>query len=359
MKPVQIQDCCIDPQASLNEAITCIDFNARGIALVVDSDRHLLGTITDGDVRRAMLAGMDLYTPVSKLLEQKVDSPYPEPVTAPVGTDRVPLLSIMQERQVFQLPLVDNTRRVVDLVTLEELLPDKGLSLQAVVMAGGYGSRLQPLTEDLPKPMLPVGDRPLMELIINRLRHAGIRRVSVTTHYMSEKIVEHFGDGSEFGMELNYVSEDRPLGTAGALGLMETPKEPLLVINGDILTGIDFRAMLNYHKEQKADMTVAMSRYEMQVPYGVIECDGPKVRSLREKPLEHCFVNAGIYLLEPVVHQYIPEARHFDMTDLINRLLQERRKVVGFPIREYWLDIGHHDDYEQALEDTKNGRLSI
>jgi dTDP-glucose pyrophosphorylase/CBS domain-containing protein len=354
-----LSDLTIALDSSIRQAIASIDRNEQGIVLVTDEDGRLVATITDGDVRRAMLAGHSLDAPVKELLTRRVDSPYPEPVTALVGTEHGVLLQLMQERYVRQVPLLDTDGRVAGLATLDDLLPDQVLPLQAVIMAGGFGTRLRPLTEDLPKPMLPVGDRPLMELLIEQLRQAGIQRVNVATHYMAEKIIEHFGDGRDFGVELNYVTESRPLGTAGALGLMQAPQEPLLVINGDILTHMDFRAMLAYHQEHEADLTVGVRKYDLNVPYGVVESDGAFVQGLVEKPLLSFFVNAGIYLLEPAVHHYIPNDQRLDMTDLIQLLLNAGRPVVSFPILEYWLDIGHHADYTQAQEDVKNGRFDL
>jgi len=347
----------VSPDSSVREVMACIDRNAKGIALVVDEERYLIGTVTDGDIRGAILARINLDAPVSELLASKVNSSYPQPITAPLGTERSVLLQLMQEHVIRQVPLLYDNGHVVDLVTLDELLPDQVLPLQAVIMAGGLGIRLRPQTEELPKPMLPVGDRPLMELIVEQLRQAGIRRVNIATHYMSKKIVEHFGDGHNFGVELNYVTEERPLGTVGALGLMEVPNEPLLVINGDILTQVDFRAMLDYHREHGADLTVGVRKYDLQMPYGVIECEGPRVQQVREKPLLRFFVNAGIYLLEPSAHRYIPHGQRFDMTDLIQRLIEEGRSVVSFPIVEYWLDIGQPVDYEKAQEDRRNGKI--
>lgn len=349
---------CIGIDGSIREAIACIDRNEKGIVLVTNESGQLLGTITDGDIRRAILAGMTLNMPVVQLLSAKGESPYPKPITAPEGTGRDALLQLMQNHSIRQIPLLSEEKRVVDLVTLDELLPEQILPLQAVIMAGGYGTRLRPLTEELPKPLLPVGGRPLMERIIEQLRQAGIRRVNVTTHYLSEKIVNHFGDGEAWDVDINYVTEDRPLGTAGALGLMAEPNEPLLVINGDILTQLDFRAMLSFHKEHQAEMTIGVRQYDLQVPYGVMECDGPYVRQVREKPLLSFLVNAGIYLLAPSVYRYIPDGQRFDMTDLIQQLLDDGRPVVSFPIVEYWLDIGQHADYEQAQIDVTSGRLS-
>ena len=200
-----VADFCIQPESSIREAMTCIDKNEKGIVVVTDEERRLLGTITDGDVRRAVLAGLSLNVPVSELLARKAHSPYPEPVTAPIGTDRAELLRIMRERVVRQIPLTDAEGQVIGLVTLDELVPKQVLPLQAVIMAGGSGTRLRPLTEEVPKPMLPVGDRPLMEHIIEQLRQSGIQRVNITTHYQPEKIINHFGDGQKFGVEINYV----------------------------------------------------------------------------------------------------------------------------------------------------------
>lgn len=345
---------CVTQDSSIHDAVTLMDTNHMGIVLVVDDERRLVGTITDGDVRRGILANIDVRQPVSSLLARKAGSRFAEPITAPSDAGRSTYLELLKQHSIMHLPIVDNNQRITGLVTLDEFLPDREIPLQAVVMAGGKGSRLRPLTDDTPKAMLPVGDRPLMEIIIKRLRAAGIQRVNVTTHHNSEKITEHFGDGRDFGVQLTYVTEERPLGTAGALGLMEAPQDTLLVINGDILTQVDFRAMLNFHKEHHGDLTVAVRQYDMRVPFGVVECEGASVRRLTEKPALNFFVNAGIYLLEPVVYQYIPNGEHFDMTDLIQRLLDEGRHVVSFPIREYWLDIGLPADYEQAQKDATN-----
>jgi dTDP-glucose pyrophosphorylase/CBS domain-containing protein len=353
MNHKELQSLLISPDCAIRTAMQCVDRGSCGIALVVDQERHLLGTITDGDVRRAILAGTDLKSPVSILLAGKISTQYPKPVTAPMGACRETLLELLHQNVLRQLPVLDEKNRVVDLVMLDDLIPTQALPLQAVIMAGGMGTRLRPLTEDLPKPMLPVGGKPLLELVIEQLRQVGIRRVNITTHYKPEKISDHFGDGSSFGVELNYVNEDKPLGTGGALGLMEAPAEPMLVINGDILTQVDFRAMLAYHREQCAVMTVAVKQYEVKVPYGVIECEGSRVCALKEKPQMHFLVNAGVYVLEPKVYEFIPNGEHFNMTDLIQRLLDARHTVASFPIIEYWLDIGRFSDYEQAQSDMR------
>lgn len=346
----QIESLLVGLSASVKEVIAKIDFGQAGIVLVVDKERRLLGTITDGDVRRALLAGFDLGAPISSLLARKSGSLYAEPIFGKKGSDAGCYLELMQKHRVAHLPIVDDERKVAGLVTREEFLPNSLLPVQAVIMAGGEGNRLRPLTLDLPKPMLPIGDRPLMELIIERLQSCGIRRINITTHYKAEKIFEHFKDGDKFGVELSYLQENSPLGTGGALGLLQKPSETTLVINGDIFTQVDFRAMLAYHMEHDAALTVAVRYYDIQVPYGVIESQDSRVVRVAEKPLFGFFINAGIYLLEPQVYQYIAAGQPLQMTDLLSRLINDGRVVVSFPIREQWLDIGAHEDYKKAQE---------
>ena len=259
--------------------------------------------------------------------------------------------------EINHLPLVDGAGRLAGLVLRTDMVTDVDLDLSAVVMAGGLGTRLRPLTEDMPKPMLPVGGRPLMEHLIEQLRQSGIRRVNITTHFQHDKIAGHFGDGGRFGVEIDYLSEDVPLGTAGALGLLPPQDTPLLVVNGDILTRVDFRAMLAFHRRQEAAFTVGVRRFGVDVPYGIVTCEGTDVREIVEKPRYEFLVNAGIYLLEPEILGLIPAGRRFDMNDLIAAAVAEGRRVVSFPILEYWLDVGQPGDYAQAQEDVEEGRL--
>lgn len=265
----------------------------------------------------------------------------------------VQLQGLMRQHAVRQIPIVDESGFLVDLVVDADFSKEKTPELRAVIMAGGKGSRLHPLTENTPKPMLPVGGRPLMEWIVEQLRDSGIHRIHVSTHFQSEKISEHFGDGNAFGVDIQYVSEEQPLGTAGSLSLLEHSQEPLLVMNGDILTQVNFRAMYDYHREHQAEMTVGVRHYEFQVPYGVVECEESRITALREKPVQQFFVNAGIYLLEPSVFRFIPEHQRQDMTEVIDRLLKVGANVVSFPIMEAWIDIGQHADYEKAQSEIE------
>lgn len=342
------------PDISIQEAISALDRAGTGILLLCDESRKLIGTLTDGDIRRALLHGSSLNLPSKSIATLN-------PITGRLPLTRIQVLNLMDHAKDFvvnHLPLIDEKGRVVELLLRADLISEDEFPGAAVIMAGGAGTRLRPLTNDLPKPLLPVGDRPLMELIIEQLVRSGIRRVHVTTHYKAEKIVEHFGNGDAFGVALTYVTEDRPLGTAGGLGMVSPDGEPLLVINGDILTRIDFRAMLEFHRFHQAALTMAVRPYQLQIPYGVVRSEGPFVRQLEEKPQLNFLTNAGIYLLEPNVQGLIPSGQRFDMTELIELLLSKEQLVVSFPIIEYWLDIGQHDDYAQAQEDLKRGVFS-
>ncbi len=349
---------CVTPNMTVKQVIARIDRGAEGLALVVDDEDRLLATVTDGDVRRALMAGTDMKETLETLLGRKPGGAHSAPITAPFGTGAVHLLRLMGEHAIRHVPLLDDGDRLTGLALLSRFVRRPDLPLRAVIMAGGLGTRLRPLTESTPKPMLPVGDRPLLQRTVEQLGQAGIRSISITTHYQADKIKQHFGDGSSFGAVVRYSHESEPLGTAGALRRLETDgDQPLLVINGDVLTTVNYRAMLDYHLEHGAELTMGVRRYAMEVPYGVVECDGPKVRELREKPEVGFFVNAGIYLVEPGLCREIPENRRYDMTDLIDRMVAQGRNVVSFPIHEYWLDIGRIDDYERVQQDLGAGKV--
>ena len=342
----------IAPDVTARDAMACIDRNQKGVALVVDGDRRLIGTVTDGDIRRALLAGLDLELPVDTLLRRNSAEGHPTPVTADPRSSDADRLAIMTRHDVRHLPIVDEHGILVHLTLLSDLVKELQLPVRALVMAGGYGTRLRPLTADVPKSMLPIGDRPLLEHIVRQLHEAGIRRVNFATHYRADVIERHFGDGRDFDVDIEYVNEDRPLGTAGALSLMARSHEPLLVINGDIFTRVDFPAMVDFHRSNRADMTVAVRQYEVEIPFGVVETDGVRITGVSEKPVLREFINAGIYLLNGDVCGLLAQGEPYHMTDLIGRLVAEGRRVISFPIREYWVDIGRSEDYERALVDA-------
>lgn len=338
----------VSPAMSLDEALRCIDASGKGIALVCDGERRLVGTVTDGDIRRAILARTDLATPISELFASRTE----QPTTALIGTSQSELLRIMNELELRHVPIVDADRRLVDVALLSDIVRDFDLPVEAMVMAGGFGKRLHPLTESTPKPMLAVGDRPVLERIVDQLRGAGIRQVSFATHFLPEAISEHFGDGVEFGVDISYVHEQEPLGTAGALGLLAPGTEPVLVINGDIVTRIDLRAMVDFHQSHRADLTVAVRSEEVEVPYGVLALDGIHVRDIEEKPVIRHFASAGIYLIDTFARRLVRPNERLDMPDLIRATIAAGGTVVSFPLREYWIDIGRHEEYERAQRDA-------
>ena len=345
----------VRPAATLRSAMEHVNLCGLGIVLLLDDDDRFIATVTDGDIRRAILRGSGLDSSVTHAL-QNSDGKMRSSISADATVTRSEQLAIMRKAEIRHLPLLDKEGRLAGLALSDESENTAELPVQAVIMAGGFGTRLRPLTDSTPKPMLPIAGRPLMERTIEGLQQAGVHRINVTTHYMPEKITDHFGSGSEFGVELNYVSEDEPLGTAGAIGLLGEINDPLLVINGDILTTADYRSLIRFHQDRSAMMTVGVRHYDLQVPYGVVESENGRVYGLREKPTYDFFVNAGVYLLDPSVQQYIPGSGRYDMTDLIELLLKKGETVASFPIIEYWIDIGQHDDFDRAQREVSQLR---
>jgi dTDP-glucose pyrophosphorylase/CBS domain-containing protein len=347
----RLQRVVTSPNTSIKEAIGILDKAGTGALILCTGGMKLCGLLTDGDIRRAILHGKSMDGPCIAIASRT-------PVVAPRAISTEEALRVMNEHDINHLPVVDEDSCVIELLLRKDLVTDVRLDLSAVIMAGGYGKRLLPLTESLPKPMLPVGNRPVLELIIQKLSRSGIRDVNLTTHYLPESISNHFGNGENFGVKLTYVREDNPMGTAGGLKQMKRPDGPFLVINGDVLTDVPFKEMLTYHRKHAAMLTVGVRKYDVQVPFGVVECEDVQVTKIQEKPSFSFFINAGTYLLEPAAWDQIPDHRPFDMTDLIQKLLEAGESVVGFPIIEYWLDIGKPEDYEQAKNDIVAGRFA-
>jgi len=337
----------VAPKVPMAEVLRLIDVNGEGVALVIDEDRRLTGIVTDGDIRRAILADADFAEPVARFVDRKADTAWDHPLTAPLDTAPDQLLSLMNVRLIRHLPLVDSDGRLAGLALKSELEADRELPVSAVVMAGGYGARLRPMTDAAPKPMLKVGDKPLIEHVVGQLRDSGIRDVCVTTHYRADQIREHLGDGSGHGVDVRYTFEEEPLGTAGALAMLAGTQRPLLVVNGDVLTAVDYRAMLSFRREQGAELTVGVRRHVVSVPFGVVEAEGTRVRGIVEKEAT-IFINAGIYLLEPTVLDHIPQGQRTDMTEVIAKLVAADAVVVSFPIHEDWIDVGTVEDFARA-----------
>jgi dTDP-glucose pyrophosphorylase len=341
----------VPPTASVRQTLETITKNSRQVVMVVDDDARLVGVVTDGDIRRGLLRGVALDGRVSDLMN-------PRPITTPAGTSRATALSLMQERRLRHLPVVDAGGRLVEVMLFDDLLRPVPIPNAAVVMAGGDGRRMRGVSENVPKPLLRVGGKPLLEILIERLRAAGISRIFITVRYKSEMIEAHFGDGSRFGVRLRYVREDEPLGTAGALARLPEPLgEPFLLVNGDILTKCDFLAMLDFHAQYRAALTVGAVAHTVEVPYGVLRLDAEQLAAIEEKPRLDFLINAGIYIVDPSAIALIPRDRPFDAIELIPLLKRAGRAVVAFPVREYWLDVGRDGDFNQANRDVAEGLL--
>ena len=337
--------------ASIREALETITKNSNQAVMVVDETGRLVGIVTDGDIRRGLLRDVPLDGSVRDVMN-------PRPATAEPGINRGAALALMQRRRLRHLPLVDAGGRLVDVLLLDDLLRPTPLPNAAVLMAGGDGTRLRPLTESVPKPLLAVGGKPLLEILVERLRASGVQEIFVTVRYRSEMIEAHFGDGARLGVRIRYIREEIPLGTAGGLTLLPEPlTTPFFLVNGDILTKCDFRAMLDFHRRWRADLTVGTVPHTVEVPYGVLEIDGEQLSTISEKPRLDFLINSGVYIVEPAALALIPRGRPFDAPELIPLLKQAGRPVVAFPIREYWLDVGRHADFTQANRDVAEGLL--
>lgn len=336
------QNVRLQADMTILQAMARIDTSSLQIGLVVDEQNRLLGTVTDGDVRRAILKGIDLNSPVEVVMNRN-------PMTVKVGEGRERILWAMRERVLRQLPVVDELGRVVGLERLDDLLNVPMHDNWVVLMAGGLGSRLGELTKHCPKPLIPVGGKPLLETIIENFKEYGFQNFFLSVNYKAEMIREHFGSGKSLDVHVEYLQENKRLGTAGAISLLpEKPTQPVIVMNGDLLTKVNFQQLLDFHVQQKAVATMCVREYTFQVPYGVVRMEKEHLQAIDEKPIQSFFVNAGIYVLEPEVVELIPQDTYFDMTGLFDLLLRKKDQVSIFPIREYWLDIGQRADLERA-----------
>ncbi len=340
----------IRPSDTINHAIRVIDEGGVQIALVADDQGVFQGTVTDGDIRRGILRSLPLDAPVSEVM--KTDALVGQQNQA--GDEHQ---GIMETNFVRQLPIVDSGFRLVNLAVDDRLPAVSGRPHEnwVVLMAGGPGSRLRPLTDDTPKPLLKVGDKPVLEIIIDNFVAQGFRRFYISVNYKADQIKDYFGDGSKWGAEIRYLEEKERLGTAGALALIEDrPTAPFVVMNGDLMTKVNFQNLLDFHTEQKATATMCVRDYDFQVPFGVVETEHTKIISIEEKPKQRFLVNAGIYVLDPDVFEFVSGGGHQDMTHVFDSLIKAGRDTTVFPIREYWLDIGRLDDFDQANSDFAN-----
>jgi len=335
--------------AILMDAVQAIEISPRRMTVVVDTKNKLLGTLTDGDIRRHLLAGGSLHDLASTAMNKS-------PITALEGSLNSKIKNLMQLQNVIALPIVDAVYSYLDLIHLMDLVDDVAVEKVvsetfpfAVIMAGGEGSRLRPLTAATPKSMIKVGQFPIIEHQIRNLSSMGIKQIFISINYLGEVIENYFGNGESFGVRIDYLREKNKRGTAGPLSLLpQIPSAPTLVINGDIFTASDFNALFSYHKSANSQLTIGAVDYRIEIPFGVITMEGENVREILEKPSQRYMCSAGIYAISPQVLSMIPKVGEYNMTDLISLCLSKGVPVGAFPIYEYWTDIGTTDDLEKA-----------
>lgn len=341
------QKIALTKDRSIKDALEVLDQGALRIALVVSCDHVLEGVVTDGDIRRALLRGETLDQPISHAMTLS-------PKTVDHNASVSEAKKLMEALDLLAIPVVDDKNKIIDLHVLKESFTvNETYENPVFIMAGGFGTRLRPLTDDCPKPMLKVGERPMLETIILQFKKQGFKNFYLSTHYLPHVIKEYFKDGKEFGINVEYVHEDKPLGTGGALGLLpdSTPKLPLIMINGDVLTNINFDKLLKFHQLGDASATMCVREYEYQIPYGVIEGEGEMVERMTEKPVQRFFINAGVYVVSPDLFTSVEANTKIDMPTLLEQEIAKNNPVHKYPIHEYWLDIGQMHDFEKAQVD--------
>lgn len=334
----------IAPQATFRDALSAIDASAAGIALLVDAEGRLVGAVSDGDLRRALIRGAGMEDAVAPAAN-------PKPVCIDAGQDRASILATLRAHSLRQLPILDAERRVVGLAHADDFLDIPVRDNPVVIMAGGKGERLAELTRETPKPMLKVGSRPILDTIVANLAGQGFRNFWLAVNYRADQIEAHFRDGSDLGLDIRYLRETKPLGTCGALALMPAPDRPVVVTNGDVLAKADYSHVLDGHLQSDAHATVVVRDYRMQVPFGVVRSENDQVVRIEEKPTHSYTISAGAYVLSPEALRLIPADTYYDMPTLLDGLIARGLKVRVQRAEGYWMDIGRPPDYAQANAD--------
>lgn len=345
-KAIMKRKYCASKKSTLFDAMSQLDREGVGALFVLDENGSMVGMLTDGDVRRAILRGVPLSGGITEVMNVNF-------IYGQEGQTKAFLINLMKKVHRRHLPILNKKKKFVDIVLLEELDFNRN-DTPVVLMAGGLGARLGNLTKNCPKPMLHVGEKPILETIIRAFNQYGFYNFILSVNYLSHVIESYFGDGAKWGVDIRYLREHKSLGTAGGLSLLKKPpKKAFFVMNGDLLTRLNFQNLLEYHKDHGAHATVTVSEYENRVPYGVVEHAGSYLVRMEEKPLHKYYVNAGIYILEPGCLDLIPKNKVFNMTDLIGALVSRKHKVAMFPIHEYWRDIGHVEELRLANEEFR------
>ena len=341
-----IEKAKISWNSKIKDAIESINKGSMRMAFVCDGE-VLVGIIGDPDIRQAMLRGLTLDDPIDSIINKK-------PITANINDSREQLLKLSSMHKVYEIPILDNNGYIVGLEEIDELLKQKQRINKVVIMAGGLGTRLGEYTKETPKPMLKVANKPILETIIENFSKYGFFDIFISVNYLSHIIKDYFGNGSRFGVKIKYIHETKRLGTAGALSLVRDElNEPFIVINGDILTNINFEQLVDFHIIENSEATMCVREHELQVPYGVVHIQKKRIITIDEKPTQNFYVNAGIYVFSPEALNEIPDDQFFDMPTLFDILIKKNKRAIPFPIKGYWLDIGHLNDYEKAKMDYR------
>lgn len=338
----------INQNFSVRDALIKLDLiSPSSILFVVDKSNVLLGSLTDGDLRRGFIKGLDFDNSLLEFVQ-------PNPVFIREREYDLKKLDQFRKDHLKIIPIINREKQIIDI--LDFSLRKTLIPADAVLMAGGEGRRLRPLTENTPKPLLLVGDKPIIEYNIDRLKEVGVNTINISINYLGEQLEQYFGDGTQKGIQIKYVRETKPLGTIGSVLLVKDfGHEDIIVMNSDLLTNIDFNDFFKTYQEAKADMIVATTSYHVDVPYAVLEVnESNSVKSLKEKPRYTYYSNAGIYILKKELLSMIPKNQFFDITDLMDRVIEMDLKLVTYPINGYWLDIGKHEDFKKAQEDIKH-----
>lgn len=338
----------LPPTANIREAMRTLDKGSLRIVLICDSEQKLLGTVTDGDTRRALLADANMQDPVTRVMNSK-------PVSVINTTSREQRLKLMKQHDLTAIPILDDTNRILSLETLHQAMQPEQRDNPVFIMAGGFGTRLKPLTDHCPKPMLRVGGKPMLEHLISQFISHGFHNFYISTHYLPEIIRSHFGDGIRWNASIQYVHEDIPLGTGGALGLLpkNLPDLPLIMMNGDVLTKLNYAQLLRHHEDQKFDATVCVREDEHRVPFGVIETEEQLITNMVEKPTYRYKINTGIYILNPDVVASVQPGQRIDMPTLLEQHRAGKKRIGTYTSYDYWLDIGQMKDYQKAQKDVE------
>jgi dTDP-glucose pyrophosphorylase/CBS domain-containing protein len=342
-----INNYTISSNSSIRETILKLEANASQIVIVIRKDGQVLGTVTDGDIRRALLKGIELDSSTDNVMNKNF-------IFLLEPASKKDAITLMQKEKLKHIPLLDSKKVLIKIYSLEDLIKADSLDNVVIIMAGGEGKRLGQLTKNAPKPMLKVNNKPILEIILEKCIETGFKNFYFSVRYLKEQIKDYFNDGSRWNVNIRYLEEDSPLGTAGAMSLLKyepTNSHSVLLINGDVLTKVDFKNFYEFHRDNKSDMSICVREYTTEIPYGVVNTQNSQVLSLDEKPFITHFINAGIYLFKPHIMNLVPKNTYFDMPQLINLAKQKKFKIAAFPIHEYWQDLGYPENLLQTKKD--------